>query len=117
MSWCLRKPGFLTRRPKDVLAQTPKSVTWKFFKFLGSQNSADKTKVICSKHPPYYPVGFIIVLLCFCCLHFGSHSIHTSELYHCEFLPYMCKCRRTYCTLNPTYVHRPKTMILFSDIY
>ena len=56
--------------PKDVLAQTPKSVTWKFFKFLGTQNSADKTKVICSKHPPYYPVGFIIVLLCFCCLHF-----------------------------------------------
>ena len=34
--------------PKDVLAQTPKSVTWKFFKFLGTQNSADKTKVICS---------------------------------------------------------------------
>ena len=56
--------------PKDVLAQTPKSVTWKFFKFLGTQNSSDKTKVICSKHPPYYPVGFIIVLLCFCCLHF-----------------------------------------------
>ena len=34
--------------PRLVLSHPPKSVIWKFFKFVGKVNAPDKTKTVCS---------------------------------------------------------------------